>query len=77
MVTKMTTLEVSISELKTNPSRFIELAQDQAVCITKNGKVVARLVSAQSSKREAAKRLIGALPPNLDYDALREERIMG
>jgi prevent-host-death family protein len=69
-------MNVSISQLKTNPGHFIGLAQSEQVGITKNGRVVARLVPANPSKQEAARRLIGILPSDLDYDALREERIL-
>ncbi|MCL2402814.1 MAG: type II toxin-antitoxin system Phd/YefM family antitoxin [Coriobacteriia bacterium] len=69
-------MNVSISALKTNPGYYIELAQQKRVAITKNGKVVARLIPAKPSKAESAKKLIGILPQNLDYDALREDRIM-
>ena len=70
-------MNVSISELKTNPGYFIGLVDTEKISITKNGKVVAHLVPAKPSKKESAKKLIGMLPADLDYDALREERIMG
>ena len=69
-------MNISISDLKTNPGYFIGLAQKERVVITKNGKAVARLVPAHPNKAEAAKKLIGILPGNLDYEALREERIL-
>ncbi|MCL2606359.1 MAG: type II toxin-antitoxin system Phd/YefM family antitoxin [Coriobacteriia bacterium] len=70
-------MNVSISTLKTNPGYYIDLAQNERVSITKNGKVVARIVPAKPSKAEAATRLVGSLPRNLDYKVLREERIAG
>ncbi|MCL2525498.1 MAG: type II toxin-antitoxin system Phd/YefM family antitoxin [Coriobacteriia bacterium] len=68
-------MKVSISELKTNPGYYIDLSQNQRIAITKNGKVVANIISAIPSKHDSARKLIGSLPANLDYDALREERI--
>lgn len=67
---------VSLSELKTHPGRYIELAVQQDVIITKNGKRVAKLTSFTPDKKASAKALLGALPGDLDYDAAREERIL-
>ena len=69
-------MQISLSELKTHPGKYIELLNQQDVIITKNGKRVAKLTPFKPDKKAAAKALLGALPNDLDYDALRKERIL-
>lgn len=66
---------VSLSELKANPGKYVALADEQDVYITKNGKKVARLTSARPDKKVSAKALFGILPGNTDLDAARKERL--
>jgi len=66
---------VSLSELKTNPGKYVALADEQDIYITKNGKKVAKLTSARPNKPASAKALFGILPGNVDLDAAREERL--
>jgi prevent-host-death family protein len=66
---------VSLSELKTNPGKYVAMADHQDIYITKNGKRVARLTSARQNKMASAKALFGILPDNVDLDRAREERL--
>lgn len=66
---------VSLSELKTNPGKYVALADEQDIYITKNGKKVAKLTSARPDKMASAKALFGILPGNVDLDAARKERL--
>lgn len=43
--------QISISDLEANPDKYVDMAQTQDILITKDGKVVAKLV--KQSKREA------------------------
>lgn len=76
---------VQLSELKTNPAKYFELAKISDVIVTKRGERIGRIVceekAAKSDKQKAIEALIGsaALPseyddPNYDpnYDLLRE-----
>ena len=67
---------VSVSELKTNPGYYIDLAQEQPIRISKNGKVVARLVPDKPSRNEAWQKLRSMPKFDFDYEALRVERIL-
>ena len=67
---------ISLSELKTHTGRYVEMADKQDIIITKNGRRIAKLMPFKADKKAAAKSLIGVLPNDLDYDALREERIL-
>ena len=68
-------IRISLSNLKANTGKYVALAQEQDVFITRNGKLVARLTTAKADKTEAAKALFGLLPPDEDLDESREERL--
>lgn len=67
--------KISVSELKTNPGKYVAMAQNEDVFITKNGKIVVKLVTAREDKVAAAKSLFGILPSTADLDKAREERL--
>jgi len=66
---------VSLSALKINPGKFVAMADQQDIYITKNGKRVAKLTSARQDKMAATKALFGILPSDVDLDSVREERL--
>ena len=70
--------QISVSDLKANAGKYVSLAQEQDIFITKNGKLVAKLVTAKQNKMDAFKHLMSLFPEdglNLDPDKLREERL--
>ncbi len=79
---------VSISELKTNPGKYVEIANNEVVYITKNGKKVAMITGTETDKPHntykkmdkkekvaAIKKLFGILSPDVDLEQARLERI--
>ncbi len=66
---------VSVSELKTNPGKYIDIANHEVVYITKNGKKVAELTGTNTDKVANLKRIFGILPPDVDVDKVRMERL--
>jgi prevent-host-death family protein len=44
-------MQISVSELKTNTGKYLDLAADQEIIITKNGKRIAKLVTAKIDKK--------------------------
>ncbi len=64
-------MQVSLSELQTNPGKYVALADEQDIYITKNGKKVAKLTSAKANKVDSAKALFGLLPADTSLDAAR------
>jgi len=69
--------QISVSELKTNTGKYVTMAMDQDIMITKNGKVVAKLVTAKVDKKEAFKHFLSLFPEkglDLDPEQVREER---
>lgn len=69
--------QISISELKTNTGKYVTMANDQDIFITKNGKIVAKLVTAKVDKKAILDHLLGLFPQGLDVDLEqeREERL--
>jgi antitoxin (DNA-binding transcriptional repressor) of toxin-antitoxin stability system len=68
-------MRVSLAELKTEPEKYIGLAEEQDIYVTEGGKAIARITSAKSDKAEAARSLFGILPSGADIDSAREERL--
>lgn len=66
---------VSISQLKTNPSKYVDLADRETVYITKNGKKVAKIIGTKRNKVAAAKELFGILPKDATLDEARMGRL--
>jgi len=70
--------QISVSELKANAGKYVTMAQEQDVYITKNGKLVAKIVTAKPDKKEAFRRFLSLFPEkglDLDPDKVREERL--
>lgn len=66
---------VSLSELKVDPGKYVELADKETVYITKDGEKVAKITSAKTDSVTAAKELFGILPPDTTLEQLRLERL--
>ena len=76
-------LKVSTSELAADINRYVSLLGHGDILITRNEKLVARLTSADVSDEaekeariSAAKALFGILPPDVDLERAREERLL-
>lgn len=71
--------QISVSELKANAGKYVSMAQEDDIFITKNGKVVAKLVTAKVNKVESLNRLkdlfTGVSITDEDVEAAREERL--
>ena len=66
---------ISITELNANIDKYIVMAQDQDIFITKNGKPIAKLVAAKVDKVTASKSMFGILYSDVDLDEARENRL--
>ena len=65
---------ITASELKTNLGRYLSLAAEQDIFITKNGKSIAKLSNPSVDKLAVLDSLVGILPTNADID-VRDERL--
>lgn len=68
---------ITETEFEKNLDRYLDLAQDQDITITRNGREIARLTSPVVDRLETLDHLVGMIPKDfeLDEDALREERL--
>lgn len=69
-------VNVSVSQLKVNIGKYIDLAEKQDIFITKNGKQVAKIVSTKVNKVEAMKSIFGAIPSEADLKRSKAERLL-
>ena len=72
-------MQVSLEEFAREPEKYIDLAQDQEIEIARNGKKVALLSSSETPRQKAVKELLklkGILPPDINLEKIREERLM-
>ena len=70
--------QILVSDLKANAGKYVTMAQEQDIMITKNGKVVAKLVTAKVDKKDAFKHFLSLFPEkglDLDPEYVREERL--
>ena len=68
-------MSITATELKNNLSKYLLLAATEDILITKNGKVVAKLVNPYQNRVETAKSLFGILPADITLEEVREERL--
>lgn len=67
--------QISLSDLKANTGKYVDMVSEQDVFITRNGKVVARLTAPNPDAKEAIRSLFGLIPNDVDLDREREERL--
>ncbi len=69
-------MQVTATEFKLNFGRYLELVRTEDIWVTKNGKIIAKLINPNVSAVDAISGVLaGKVPANLDRHALREERI--
>jgi len=67
---------VTATEFKTNIGKYLSLADDEDILITKNGRSVAKLISARDGKASAPRSLRGVLKgSDATLESIREERL--
>jgi prevent-host-death family protein len=75
---------VSLSDLKVNVGRYVDLSENEDVIITKYGKPAAKIVrydkepwylKRMPEKITSIEQLFGTLPDDVDLDDIRAERL--
>ncbi len=66
---------ITATELKNNLGKYLMLAANEDIIITKNGKSIAKITSITEDKVAAAKSLFGILPADASIEEAREERL--
>ena len=68
-------MSITATELKLNLSKYLLLAEQEDIFITRNGKVIAKLTSPYQDRVDLAKSLFGILPADMTLEEAREERL--
>ena len=67
---------ITATELKTNIGKYLVLAENQDIVITKNNKPIAKLTNVQEDKLSILNSLIGIIPYNgFSLEDARDERL--
>lgn len=67
---------VTATEFKANFGKYLELITKEDVFITRNGKMVAKVVNPQVSAVDSLRGMLNGIPSGVDRDSLREERLL-
>ena len=68
-------MSITATELKNNLGKYLLLSATEDILITKNEKVVAKLVNPHQNRVDTAKSLFGILPKDADIEEVRAERL--
>ena len=63
------------TDVQNNFGKYLEMASDGEVIITKNGVPVARLLGMKDTVNFLSDRLVGLIPNDLDGDSAKAERL--
>ena len=66
---------VKSTEIQNNFGKYLEIASQQEVVITRNGQPIARLVGMKETLSFLSDRLVGILPHDVDEDGAKAERL--
>ena len=68
-------MSITATELKQNLSKYLLMAEQEDVFITRNGKVVAKLTNPYQDRVDMAKSLFGILPKDISAEQAHKERL--
>ena len=68
-------MSITATELKMNLSKYLLLAEEEDIYITKNGKVIAKLTNPYQNRVDIAKSLFGIIPSDVTLEEAKEERL--
>ncbi len=69
------TMSITATELKENLGKYLAMASQEDIFITKNGKIVAKLSNPYQDRVALAKSLAGVIPADITLEEAREERL--
>lgn len=78
-------MQISLSDLKINVGKYVDLAETEDVIITKYGKPAAKIIrfdkepwhmKAIPEKITSIEQLFGTLPSDVDLDDIKTERLL-
>lgn len=67
-------MSITATELKLNLGKYLQLAENEDIYITHNGKVIAKLSNPNVDRVEMAKSLLGVIPADITLEEARAEK---
>lgn len=68
-------MSITATELKENLGKYLQLAANEDIFITRNGKVIAKLGAPYPDRVEIAHSLAGIIPADITLEEARNERV--
>ena len=65
----------SSTDVQNSFGKYLEMAADQEIIITRNGTAVARLIGIRGQKGSLSEQLRGIVPIDVDEKAVKDERM--
>lgn len=70
-------MQITATELKLNLDHYLELVRSEDIWITKNGKIIAKMIDPNITSVDSISGILkGRVPENYDRYTLREDLIM-
>ena len=66
---------VTATEFKTNFGKYLDMLTKEDIFITRNGKIIAKVINPQVSAVDSLRGMLKNIPSDIDLDSLREERL--
>lgn len=66
---------VTATEFKTNFGKYLDMIATEDIFITRNGKIIAKIVNPQISSVDSLRGILKDAPADIDLNSLREERL--
>ncbi|MCD8006326.1 MAG: type II toxin-antitoxin system Phd/YefM family antitoxin [Oscillospiraceae bacterium] len=65
----------TVTELKENLEKYLDLVDTEDIYITRNGKTIAKLCSPYRDKLKIVNELAGSIPATITLEEARDERL--
>ena len=69
-------MSITATELKKNLGKYLLMAREEDIYVTRNGKMIARLSDPFEDRVKDAKSLAGVIAGGMSLEEAREERLM-
>ena len=66
---------VSSTDIQNDFNKYLDMAADQEILITKDGDTIARLIGMKIKMKSISEQLRGIIPANIDEKAIKDERM--
>ncbi len=68
-------MTITVTELKSNLSKYLLLSATEDIYITKNGKIISKLTDPFQDRVQIVESLVGILPDTMTAEEVRKERL--